>query len=164
MMAHVGAFDTSQVPAALRYPYFMGLNLAGGLLSVAVTAALGRWSWIAARPFARVSAVIVSVTIVTTPLVWITAAWLLDGATSPLRMVELARQVAPVVALFTPVTMFRLQPDEAPHSSTAAPDRRATVIPCPLRAALPPGMRTAPIHAVEAHDHYLRVIPGMDAR
>lgn len=156
-MAHVGAFDTGQVTPAVRYPYFIGLSLAGGLFSIAVTIALARRPSLIERPVVRVSAVIAAVTIFLTPLVWIMAGWLLNGETAPLRMVELARQVAPVVALLTAVGMFRPQPHEAPHSAVEAPEGEATVAPCAFRARLPPAIRTAAIQAVEGHDHYLRV-------
>lgn len=154
LMAHVGAFHTGGVPALVRFPYFIGLNLAGGLFTVVVAMALHRRAWFATKPLARVAIQAAAVTVLLTPLVWIAAALLLNGDTSPLRMLDLAKQVAPAAALFSPMTL--LVPPQPPLPSWTAP-RPSAAASSPLQAALPPGMRTATIHAVEGHDHYLRV-------
>ena len=158
LMAHVGAFHTDQVPASVRFPYFIGLNLAGGLFTVAVATALQGRAWFATKPLARVTAQAMAVTMLLTPLVWIAAAAVLNGDTSPFRMLDLATQVAPAAALFSPLTLLvpLPPPGPAPLPPRTAPWPGATAS-SPLQAALPAAMRTATIHAVEGHDHYLRV-------
>lgn len=146
LMAHVGAFGTESVPATIRFGYFIGLCLAGGVFTAAVAAALQRRHWFAPRPMARMAVQAVAATILMTPLVWVAAAWLLNGDASPFRMLDLARQVAPTMALFAPVTLLMPHPPTEPGSR-----------PDPLQWALPAGLRTAAIHAVEGHDHYVRV-------
>ena len=155
LMAHVGAFHTDQVPASVRFPYFIGLNLAGGLFTAAVATALQGRAWFATKPLAQVTTQAAAVTLLLTPLVWIAAAWLLEGDPSPLRMLDLATQVAPAAALFAPLTLLVPPPAAVLPPRAATPPGAATL--SPLQAALPAGMRTATIHAVEGHDHYLRV-------
>lgn len=154
LMAHVGAFSTEAVPLAVRYAYFLALNLAAGAISVAIAKAIEGRAWLALRPAAGSLIRAVGVTLLLTPLIWIAAAWLLGGDPGPSRLPALAGQVAPVAALFMPLTIAIPGARRAPRGDARPASGTAVAV---LHDLLPPPLRTAQIEAVAAEDHYLRV-------
>lgn len=153
LMAHVGAFHTGEVSPWIRYPYFVGINLVGALCALGVAAILVRRVWFARRPVARGAVEALAVTLLLTPLVWLLAAWVLNGDPHPVRLVHLAGQVAPVAALFAPVGLLaRRSPPIDPM-----PPAQSESQPAPFQDLLPALLREATLLAVEAEDHYLNI-------
>lgn len=155
LLAHVGAFGTGERPLTTRLPYFLGLCLLGGVVAASLTASVRRGAFGKLPPASAVLLVIVAVVVVLTPVVWVAAALVLNGSWSPTRLIPLAGQVAPLAALLVPVgALSHHKPKGRPNDP---PGRDQTGGPSNLSRRLPPELRCAPLLAVAAEDHYLRV-------
>ena len=151
LMAHVGAFHTGETEIWVRYPYFLFLSGVAALISSSASDAIAARAPSRSAVF-RAFALLVIVTVLLTPMVWVAAGLLLDGSWRVARIVELLPQVLPVAALFAPVQIGleqRAKPQPEPRSSAdgRGPD---------LLQRLPPKLRVAELYAVQAEDHYLR--------
>jgi DNA-binding LytR/AlgR family response regulator len=153
LLAHAGAFSTGDTPPAVRYAYFGGLSLAGGLLAVLLMEAADRGRLGRLPGSARLMLVILLLSLVLTPIVWVAAALLLDGAWSPMRLIPLAGQVTPVAALLVPLVRLA----DLPLTKVSEPPGGEPDAPSSLLRRLPPDLRGSRLIAIGAEDHYLRV-------
>ena len=153
LLAHVGAFDTIDTPMAVRLPYFVGLCLAGGLAAALLSEAADRGRFGRLSGLGRPLLLVALVTLFLTPMVWLAAALLLDGAWSPARLLPLAAQVAPVVTLAVLLMLLARGPASREPEQARGPGAG----PSALLRRLPPELRSAGLIAIGAEDHYLRV-------
>lgn len=151
LLAHVGAFDTGQTPRSIRFPYFMFLNLTGGLMSAMILDRLASRSWLQQNVLALGAAIVVIVTLLLTPVVWVTAAITLNGSWRVERIAVLLPQVLPIAAAFVTLQLLLDRPaSDVVAPPSAMPSESSRLL------KLVPELRGAELHAIEAEDHYLR--------
>jgi DNA-binding LytR/AlgR family response regulator len=150
-LASTSAFNTDVAPPAVRFAYWSGVMLAGGLIGAAVLEAFGRRGWLEDRPWLQGVATTVAISLPETVVVWAASAatfdqpWRLQTILLPFPSVLLVS--AAVVALNHLAARRPVQTHEA---VAGAPASR-------FLDRLPPRLRGAELHAVEAEDHYLRL-------
>lgn len=156
-MAAVGAFETSEFPPLITYPYFVVLMLAGGHIAMLALEGLAAKDVLDDAPVAQAAVVIAALCLFQTPLVWVMAAWLLEGSWAVERNFVLLPSVLLVGASFATLQQLALRA------------RRAELAPVPA-ALSPDNARAALIGhepalwAVEADDHYLRLHTASGSR
>lgn len=151
LLAHVGAFDTGQTPRSTRFPYFMFLNLTGGLMSAMILDHLASSPRLQRNVPALGAALVVIVTLLLTPVVWVAAAMALNGSWRVERIVVLLPQVFPVVAAMGALQLLLDRPAIVTVASPPPAKPESSRL-----FKLVPELRDAELHAIEAEDHYLR--------
>jgi len=151
VLAHVGAFGTSAVPAVVRFPYFVGLCLAAAVPAALLTGPGHEWQFGRLPEPARLLLLAAILTLLITPLVWVAAAMALKGDSSPARLLPLAGQVGPIATLVLVVMRFVVAPIKQ-EEKPPPPTNRSSLL-----RRLPPELRAAGVSAINAEDHYLRV-------
>jgi hypothetical protein len=146
-MASVGAFNTGAPSMASRLAYWLTVMVLGGLVGVALEAPLRRrirGAWM------RAAALTLLMSVPVTAIVWLTGHLVWDAPLVWRRFVGLWPAVVLVSATLNAIRFGgrRPPPGAAPAD---APDLE------PFRRRLSARTRHAALHAVEAHDHYLRV-------
>jgi hypothetical protein len=155
----IGPLGTHELGLATRLGYWIVAIVAGGLLGWATTWAVLRWLPLRDRPWLTIFAVTTLMTPPGVVLIWVWCRVAL-GLDMPLdRLPALAGQFVLISLAMTALSRFLVP---APASATpAAHPRPAAAVPAPGRAPfldrLPPRLRGATLHAVQAEDHYLRV-------
>jgi hypothetical protein len=161
-MASVGAFSTDDPSIAKRTIYWVGVMLAGGAVAVALERVLergtpdripGRWT--------RVAAVTALMTTPVAVIVWLASWAVWDAPLSGRRLLGLLPAVLLVCLVLNALRhLTRSRPADpapAPEPQTEAP---AEAPGAAFRRRLSARARSAPLYAVEAHDHYLRIHTG----
>jgi hypothetical membrane protein len=149
-MAVVGAFGTDDEPFWLRALYWVGLIVAGALISIGVASVVRGRGWLEERRWAQAALITALISPPITLLVWgvTTVIW---GTTPYPHLIALFPPVLAVTAVMVVITEYANRTPLQTHAGApgAAPPRFLDRLPFKLRGA--------ELHAVEAEDHYLRV-------
>jgi DNA-binding LytR/AlgR family response regulator len=146
-----GAFGTQHASLGLRLVYWCGLMLSGTLVARVAFSVTDRLPGLDRRPMAQLVVATLLMSVVYTGVVWAVSGRLmghdqgLPGVIDyfwPVLMVSAAMTTLNVMAARQPLETHAAAPGSAPARFL---DR------------LPPKLRGAAIHAVEAQDHYLRL-------
>lgn len=150
-LAAVGAFDTDGIAAPRRYGYWLAVMLAGGVIAAGVTELFGRRGWFESSLLLQGAAISLAISLPQTAVVWLFTGLLLDQAFDPARLVPLFPAVVIISAAVTALNILAdRRPPETHAAAAGAPEPR-------FLDRLPPKLRGAELHAVEAEDHYLRL-------
>ena len=150
-LALAGAFGTGQAPLAIRLIYWIGLMLAGTAVARGVFWALDRTPWIEARPKAQLVAGAVVMAAIYSVIVWAVTASLFGASWG---LPTLLAYFVPVLMVSAVMTVLNVMAARHPAQTHAAAPGAA---PPRFLERLPPKLRGATLHAVEAEDHYLRL-------
>ena len=152
-----GAFDLGEAPLWLRFAYWLGVLMAGSVLSV------GAQVWVERRPPAQLPAsialLVVALTLVMTPVVFLATRAAFGGGWSWLDLLLFAPPVFLVSCVMTTLNVLTIRARTTPAAPAMGLAEAPAALPDPVRflERLPPRLRGAEIYAVEAEDHYLRV-------
>lgn len=157
-MTVFGAFGTDAVPLLPRLAYWLLVMEAGALIGVGVTTGVRAWGGLAARRWAEGALVSVLIALPHTLVVLLaTIGFFGPWRMEPLGIAMLFMLVWLVTAIITAINYATATPAPMPPP-VAAPSEPAPAPARPrLAERLAPHLRDAPIHAVQAEDHYLRV-------
>ena len=150
-LAATGAFGTDAASAPVRYAYWFGVMLVGGLVGAGVLESFGRHGWLEKRPWLQGCAATMAIALPETVVVRAASAiafgqpWRWSDV--PLLFPSVLLVSAAVVALNH---MAARRPVQTQEAAPGAPAPR-------FLDRLPPRLRGAELHAVEAQDHYLRL-------
>ena len=153
VLALTGAFGTNIVPLWLRLAYWVPLILAGAVWATLCSRLIERvvdpdekpWLTVAALSAATAGPVVV--------LVWLVTGLMFENEIYPLdRLVHFIGPVLVVTVAISAINVFLGRP--APVQTHAGPGGAA---PARFLERLPPRLRGAALHAVQAEDHYLRL-------
>lgn len=150
-LALIGAFGSGQAPLPTRLIYWVGLCVAGAVVGTGVSQLIGRDGRADARPWLYGSLIAIGITLPFTVVVWLVTELMFHG---PPRPAALPVYLAPVFIITSAMTglnfLVQRRPPETHAAVAGAPAAR-------FLDRLPPRLRGARIHAVEAQDHYLRL-------
>ncbi len=150
-LALIGALGSYQAPFFTRLAYWVGLCLAGAVVGTGVTQLIGREGRADNHPWLYGVATVVLITVPFTGVVWFVSEALFNRG---LRVEVLPRYLLPVFIVTTGMTALNFLVQRRPIETHAAPKGA----PAPrFLDRLPPKLRGAALHAVEAEDHYLRL-------
>lgn len=150
-LALMGAFGTDEIPVATRLAYWVGLCLSGAAVGTGVTHFIGREGRADARPWLYGALTAVGVTLPFTVVVWLVSELTFTGH---VRLRALPTYLGPVFIVSVAMTALNFLVQRQPVETHAAP----VGAPAPrFLDRLPPRLRDAELHAVEAEDHYLRL-------
>ena len=150
-LAATGAFNTDIVRAPTRYAYWLVVMLAGGLIGAAVLEAFGRRGWLENRPWLQGAASTLAIAALQALVVWAASAVTFR---QPWRIENLLLVFPSVVLVSAAVVALNHLAARRPvRTHEAAPGAPASR----FLDRLPPKLRGAELHAVEAEDHYLRL-------
>ncbi len=153
VMALTGAFGTNIVPLWLRLAYWVPLILVGAVWATLCSRLIERvvdpdekpWLTVAALSAATAGPVVV--------LVWLVTGLMFENEIYPLdRLVHFIGPVLVVTVAISAINVFLGRP--APVQTHAGAGGAA---PARFLERLPPRLRGAALHAVQAEDHYLRL-------
>lgn len=150
LLALSGAFISPGVSLGRRLLYWLPLMMIGALWGEIGSRLVARWIDIDDRPWLAVAAITVTISAVMAPVVWL-GTGIFDGGLYPLS--TLPGFIAPVVTITAAITCISVLAARSPRQTHAAPDQA----PSRFLQRLPPRLRGATIHAVQAEDHYLRI-------
>ena len=150
-MGIIGPLGSDAAPMGKRLAYWLSLMLTGTLFANLVTRWAVRIELFERRPWVWAGLVALAITPPLSVVVWL-ASGLTFGV--PLHWIN-AVNTAPVVllislAMLALTVLSQRTPAQTHAASTGAP-------PTPFLVRLPPKLRGAEIHAVQAEDHYLRL-------
>ena len=152
LLAGVGAFETGEAPPSLLYPYWAILMLAGAA-AIGWTSDRFETSGLGTvRGIFVGAAIVVAITFVMTPLVYLLAGTMLGGSWAPVRLLQLGVQGLLVVAAF-----YAVHRVVAPRRMRAGDPEAVPPLRPDVGDRLPASLRGAAIEALQAEDHYLRV-------
>ncbi|MHA6718196.1 LytTR family DNA-binding domain-containing protein [Sphingomonas sp. RS6] len=162
LMTITGAFDTDLLGVGARLVYWLIIMEAGALIGIGATAAVRGWGRLAQRPWLEGAAISLAIAApLTLVVLGTTAAFVRRANVSPAGLAMLFLMVLAVTAAITAINL-----GARPAASSAEPippvpaPAECDATPPPLAERLPPHVQGAPIHALEAEDHYLRVHTG----
>jgi DNA-binding LytR/AlgR family response regulator len=153
VLALTGAFGTNIVPLWLRLAYWVPLILAGAAWATLCSRLIERvvdpdekpWLTVAALSAATAGPVVV--------LVWLVTGLMFENEVYPLdRLADFIGPVLVVTVAISAINVFLGRP--APVQTHAGAGGAA---PARFLERLPPRLRGATLHAVQAEDHYLRL-------
>jgi hypothetical protein len=150
-LAATGAFDTDGAPAALRYPYWLVIMLAGGVIGSVITETFGRRGWLEERPWLQGGAVTLAISVPQTLAVWVLSAAIFRHALDPKALLVLFPAVVLISGAITALNHLVARRPLETHAAPAGGE------PPRFLERLPFKLRGADLYAVEAEDHYLRV-------
>lgn len=154
LLGHVGAFRTAETAAAIRYPYFLTLTFSGGVFGSLLLDRFDTAKLFQDRVIARAAALVLAISFLLTPVVWIMAGSVLNGSWQLGRMTALFPQVVPVAAVFVLLQSVFVRHGTATEQTIGV---QPTEIQSACDGALATKWRAAGLQAVEAEDHYLRL-------
>ncbi len=150
-LAMSGAFGMVHAPLGVRLAYWIGLCVAGAVVGTGVSLVVGRDGRADERPWLYGSMVCIGITLPFTGVVWLVTELAFQGAP---RLAALPHYLPPVFIVTAAMTALNFLVQRRPTETHAAP----AGAPAPrFLDRLPPRLRDAQIHAVEAQDHYLRL-------
>lgn len=160
LLGHVGAFHTAETAPYIRYPYFMSLTLVGGLIGSLLLDHFHARRLFERRAMAQAVLLVLVISTLLTPVVWVMAALALNGSWEAARMAALFPQVVPVAAVFVLLQLVfvrRLSDAEPPIEGKPCEQARPAqprIGPDSVQASR---LDSAGLQAIEAEDHYLRL-------
>lgn len=152
-LATAGAFGSGQAPFATRLIYWVMVMILGGLWGHLCSRVVGRFIDADERPVRTIAILTLVITGPLSVIVWAATGLFFAHGLYPLSSLpQLVAPVLVVTAAVTAVNVFlgRVQPVQT-HAGPAHP------APAAFLQRLPPKLRGAAIHAVQAEDHYLRI-------
>ena len=149
-MAVVGAFGTDGNPLWLRVAYWVGVIVAGAVISLVVAGVVRGRGWLEERPWMQAALITALVAPPITLMVWLVTRSVFEQAPYP-GVLHLFPHVLAVTAVMVVLTEFANRTPLQTHAAApgSAPPR--------FLERLPFKLRSAELHAVEAEDHYLRL-------
>ena len=151
-LAFTGAFGSDEAPWLLRFLYWLVLMVVGGGLGAAVSTYVGRKGWLEHSDWLQGALIVASISLPLTLFAWGFTRALFGGALgSPASFVWFFVPVVTISAVMTALNFLISR--RPPETHAAAPDAP----PVRFLERLPPKLRGAEVHAVEAEDHYLRL-------
>lgn len=155
-MILTGAFGTGEMPLLRRALYWLLVMESGALIGVVVTIGVRSWGGLYTRPVAEGMLVSALIAFPLTLVVLGATQAFIGGAVSPTSIALLFGMVLAVTGLITTVNYATARPAPviAPPNAPVEPARHQRPR---LAERLPAHLRDAPIHALQAEDHYLRV-------
>jgi hypothetical protein len=157
VMTLTGAFGTDSIPLLPRLLYWLVIMEAGAMIGVGATTGIHGWGRLAGRPWLEGSAISLLIALpLTLVVLGTTALFFGDRNAGASGIFFLFAMVLVVTGVIIAINYATAQPAPA-----AAPQRELPAAPEAVRPRLaerlPRHLRDAPIHAVQAEDHYLRV-------
>lgn len=150
-LALISALGTGAVSLPVRLAYWVGLCLTGGVVGTGVNQVIGRDGRADARPWLYGSLLCIGITLPFTGVVWLVTELLFEGTP---RLAALPHYLGPVFIITAGMTALNVLVQRKPPETHAALAGAAAPR---FLDRLPPRLRGADIHAVEAQDHYLRL-------
>jgi hypothetical protein len=151
-LAFTGAFETGGASMTTRLAYWWSLMLLGTLAGVAISAVVERGGWLEDRPWIQGPMIVVILTAPLTVLVW--AITTLAFCRCGLPLARLPMFILPVAIITVAMTALNYVIQRTPDETHSLPEGAA---PPRFLDRLPPKLRGAQLHAVQAEDHYLRL-------
>ena len=153
LLALSGAFGTIGLPLWLRFAYWVPLILAGALWGHLCSGLVERRIDPDERPWLTVAALSAAIAGPVVALVWLVTGLAFEGGVYPLA--RLPGFVGPVVVVTVALSAVNVFMGRATPVQTHAGVGGAA--PARFLDRLPPRLRGATLHAVQAEDHYLRL-------
>jgi len=153
VLALTGAFGTVEAPLWQRLAYWVPVMLAGAGWGHVCSRLIDRWIDMDERPWLTVAALSAAITGPVSLLVWIVTGMVFEGRPYPIT--TLPFMVGPVLTITAVMSAINVFLGKAQPVQTHAAVAGSTPSRFPDR--LPPKLRGAAIHAVQAEDHYLRI-------
>lgn len=155
VLALTGAFNTGLAPLPLRLGYWLVIMAVGGLWGHLCGLAIERRVDPDERPWLTVASLTALISGPLSVVVWALTGLILNGRMMPLSHLPfMLFAVALVTAVVSVINVFLAKAQ--PVQTHAAAPGAAPATPRFLER-LPPRLRGASLHAVEAEDHYLRL-------
>jgi len=151
-MSGVGAFGTGSAAPWTLYSYWLTLMVAGSLVSAALIDRFEARQLFAANFWKAAVGLVLTVTVVMIPFVWLMAALAVNSSWRLAKMITLAPQVLLLATAMVGLQLFLERRREPQPTGERA---QASVRPA-LLLRLPSRLATAELQAIEAEDHYLR--------
>ncbi len=153
VLALSGAFASGEQPLWIRFVYWVPLMLAGGVWGHVTSLWVRRRIDMSERPWLAVLLLTAGITGPVSVMVWAATGLVFDGRMRPIA--HLPYMVGPVLVVtvaLSAISVFlaRARPVQTHAAAAGAPRSR-------FLDRLPPRLRGATIHAVQAEDHYLRI-------
>jgi DNA-binding LytR/AlgR family response regulator len=151
LLAFAGAFSTGDTPLPLRLFYWLTVMVGGALWGTGANALL-QWLGVMTRgPWVYGALLTLVMGIPYIGVIWAANAVAFGNALTAQTFVHLIGPVLMIAAAMTGVILL------AEYRAEAKPEATEPSSPPRFLDRLPPRLRSAEIHAVEAEDHYLRV-------
>jgi len=149
-----GAFELSVLPLLPRFLYWLVVLGIGQGVSLLLRASLDRVQMPRARLLLAGFLRCVLVSLPVTVLVWLLTGLALAG---PLRFADMPQYYLPVLVVTAAMLCLNALAQRRPVETHAVRKTKEEVQPAPILARLPPALRGAKLHAVQAEDHYIRL-------
>jgi len=150
-LAFAGAFGTDEAPILIRLAYWIPLMIVGGVWGHFCAGRLVRRIDMDDRPWLLIAALSVMIALPLSVVVWAATGIAFHGGLPPL--VALPGFVGPVLLVTVALAAINVFLGRRPVITHEAADHA----PARFLQRLPPRLRGAEIHAVQAEDHYLRI-------
>jgi len=170
-LAFSGAFGLDALPLGPRFVYWLGLLVLGQIGFMLLGRALGPAALYGPRRLAAAAVIALAGSVPMSLVVWAVTAWSLGKSLASGSLLGFYLAVVAVTAAMTGLHLLAERqappvpepvPEPAPEPvpetvAETAPLASAAPALAPLRARLPDRLKAAPILALQAEDHYVRV-------
>ena len=154
-MSLISPFGSGEGPLWARIGYWIGLMSAGTLLANLVARVAVRMDLFERRPWLWALFVALAITPPQTIVVWAATGLTFGHGLRPALLLGFTPPVLLITLAMLAITVLSHQVPAQTHApGVAAPDGAPAVA---FLARLPPRLRGAELHAVQAEDHYLRL-------
>ena len=150
-MGILGPLGTDHTALARRTVYWLALMLIGTAFSNLVTRFAVRVELFEQRPWTWAVLVALAITPPLSVAVWLMTAWVFQVPMPPRAMLANA---PPVLLISMAMLALTVLSQRRPALTHSAPIGSPTIA---FHSRLPPRLRDAEIHAIQAEDHYLRL-------
>lgn len=152
VLALTGAFGTDIVPLWVRFAYWVPLILVGAVWATLCARLIERVIDPDERPWLTVAALSAATAGPVVVLVWLVTGLVFESRIYPLN--RLVYFIGPVLVVTVAISALNVFLSRSPPVQTHA---GAGGVPARFLDRLPPRLRGATLHAVQAEDHYLRL-------
>ena len=153
VLALTGAFGTNIVPLWLRFAYWVPLILAGAVWAHLCSRLIERLIDPDERPWLTVAALSATTAGPVVGLVWLVTGLVFENRVYPVS--RLVGFIGPVLIITVAISAINVFLGRSPPVQTHA--GVSGTAPARFLDRLPPKLRGATLHAVQAEDHYLRL-------
>ena len=153
VLALTGAFGTNIVPLWLRFTYWVPLILAGAVWAHLCSRLIERLIDPDERPWLTVAALSATTAGPVVGLVWLVTGLVFENRVYPVS--RLVGFIGPVLIITVAISAINVFLGRSPAVQTHA--GVSGTAPARFLDRLPPKLRGATLHAVQAEDHYLRL-------